>query len=507
MRIILTTILFTVTFAASWAQSADDNPMGYGRDKDGEMGGLLKQQSQSLWNMDIDPNKYRFNIPIPETPRQSKPTPQYGPVITNDGAPGYNTGGSYAQNEKRRNQKKGEFISSTVARSAANMQLWRDHLNQIAEERRARIEAENRADRERGRAEYYQRMGSFHAYNAARDRWMATEGIRRLNSVHAKDMASIPTAKREDKLNVMSGSDMANLLKDDKPKQVKFTVEVVDHFENNNTGNSAPDQSGDNSSNENDQKLWDITASSSKAFINMPSKPKATAGYEKTLLFKKSELNLEGLFLTTLPGMGCIALIGDSLVLLDNSELAVLEWGKHLDISEVVVCGERTFAKQREKIIEIKRDDTEEVATFETENFSIYPETGKSFIVCAYSNDKNTVTRIDTEGMKRDEVICTSMPIDRICANGKVLFVLIGNKIVDLEPSPALFFKGNDKINDLCMCRDGLLIATDKAVVLLKTKDDITSFSKNGAKRLWSDGEDIYLLDNKGDLYRYSKKQ
>ena len=57
------------------------------------------------------------------------------------------------------------------------------------------------------------------------------------------------------------------------------------------------------------------------------------------------------------------------------------------------------------------------------------------------------------------------------------------------------------------MCREGLLVATDKDITLLRAKDDIALFSKEGAQRLWCDGEDIYMLDKKGNFYRYSKKQ
>lgn len=470
-------------------------------------------QDWSGWS--INPHKYQWNIPIPDY--SSTAQRQGGLVFSNDPQPTTESKNYYKREKEARDRITQNQINN-LNKGNANFQENVARMQHNAEIRKQRIEAENAADRERGRREYYMRTAGFHAHNAALDQWMATEGVRQLESVHAMNMASVPKAKREDKLNLKDGNELADMLKD---KEQGITIKVVvverDIERKNKSGVALYQQKNGRAAvidlydgggyDETNSDLWQYSVSDADAYITLPPKVKTTKDYEKTLLFKKTQLDLEGLYLTTLPGMGCVALMGDSFALLDNDKLAILEWGKGLDVTEVATCGARTFAKQQDKIIEIKRDGTAELAAFKTENFSIYPETDTTLIVCAYALDMTIVIRFNVERMKYDEILRITQPIEKICANGKVVFALNGNRIVDIDPSPVLFFQAKEKINDIAMCHEGLLVATDKDVTLLRAKDDIAFFSKEGAQRLWCDGEDIYLLDKKGNFYRYSKKQ
>lgn len=460
-----------------------------------------------------------FNIPIPEYSPQPQPVGPSKPTIFHD-----NPSASAPKSTgylKRQAQRSRDNVANQVANVLKGNEYTRNNIERMqreAEERRARREEENRRDRELGRREYFQRMGGFHAYNAARDQWMATEGLRYLQEdVHAMDMASIPEAKQDDRLNLMSGSDMADLLK---KKDEGVTVEIVfvdrDKERKNKTGISIGQaaQGGgfkvidlyeDGGYDESSKDLWDYSMSSSDAYITLPTKLRTTPEYKKSLILSKKQLDVEAFFLTSLPGMGCVALFGDSLALLDSENLDVLGWGKGLDVTEVVACGTRTFAKQHEKIIEITLDRTIDVATFDSENFSIYPETDTTLIVNAFALDMAIVMRFNIDRMTYDEILRIPTAIEKICANGKVVLALNGNKIIDIDPSPVLFYQSNGRVNDIAMGPNGLLVATDSQVTLLKTKNDISIFSKEGAKRLWSDGVDIYVLDKKGNLYRYSK--
>lgn len=517
IKLIVLSWLFLVTFPIM----AQDLNLGGGLTKEQEeerdalnrSSSLMRDQARSIWSMDIDPNKYKWNIPIPNYDRPATTSvPQQTIRIDNSAPSGYGSGGSYQVKERERKRKKSEFISSTVARSRANMEMWQENLNRIAEEKRRKREAENAQDRERGRREYYMRTARFHAYNAARDKWMATEGVKQLENIHASELANAPIENRENKLNLMSGNDMADLLKDNKGLTVEIVVVKRDKKRENKNNvdignaNKAIDLFDGGGYDETSKDLWEYSMTSKEPYITLPEKIKTDKEYEKTLLFKKSQLNLEGMFITTLPGMGCAALLGDSLILLDNNELPLIEWGKNLDVTEVVPCGPRTFAKQGNKIIEIRPEKVIDLATFDTEDFSIFNETDSTIIVCAYVMDMTIVTRFNVERKKYDEVLRITQPLEKICANGNAVFALNGNNIIDIDPSPTLFYRGKESINDLCMCLDGLLVATDKDVTLLKSKDDIIKFSKDGAQRLWCDGEDIYLLDIKGNFYRYSKK-
>lgn len=503
MKIVLI-ITFILLSMSCYAQTADDNPMGFGRDKEQEMdkdlGELMKGQSKSFWGMDIDPNKYRFNIPIPKTPRQSKDS--------------RNSSGSSSSNIFKRSNELKSRQGDNARRSAERMAAWRKELARRAEEKRRKIEAENKADRERGRQEYYNRMGDFHARNATRDQWLATEGIEHLKDIHIMDLTTLPEARKEDRINIMSDSAMANLLK---PQEEEISIEVVvvkrDSVRNNKSGekldngNEAIDFFGDGGYNISAIDEWD-DALKDDAFVLTNSATKSIESeYEKKLLFSKKELDISTLEITTLPGLGCVVLLGDSVVLLDSPALDIVEWNSCASVEDIVVCGSRTFAKQGTKIIELTDNGITTLCEMITGDFRITGESEKSMILYMEDFDLSIVNRLNINSKTYDELLRIPQPIDKVVANSNVILALQGNKIVDILMKPKLFYSsGNMVINDLCMCTDGLLVATDNDVILLQTLDYIFTFSQTGAKRIWCDGEDIYLQDITDNLYRYSKK-
>lgn len=515
----LITSLLVFVILSSFAQSPDENPLGYGRNKeqdiDNDLGGLIKQQSKSLWSMDIEPGKYRFNIPIPEQPRQS--APRSGGIIveqTTSSSSKRHSGGSndFFSRSKELKSRQGD----AVRRSADNMNAWREELARRAEENRRRTDAQNAMDRERGLRDYYNRMSGFHAQNAARDHWMATEGMRHLKEdVHAMDMAVIPEAKKENRMNIMSGKDMANLLKPKEEDDVTFDIIVVERDRtrknkiNVSLNKDKPISLYDEGSyNQADELLWEQSINSNSPLVAIPPKIKREKSYEKLLLFNKSQLNLEGLYLTSLPDLGCVVLLGDSVLLLDSPDLTMLEWGVGAyGITEVVACGSRTFAKKDKEIIEITNTGINKICSFETTDFSIYPETNKTLIVCSKVNDLTIVMRINIESTRYDELLRIPQDILKVSANKNVVLAISGKRIIDITNDASLFYLSTDRINDMCMCQDGLLVATDKSISLLKAKDNVTTFSKTGAYCLWCDGTDIYVLDLEENLIRYSKKQ
>lgn len=511
-------IMFIILSLPFYAQTADENPMGWGRDKEQEMdkdlGELMKQQSKSLWSMDIDPYKYRFNIPILEEPRQATYHSSDGFSFEQSNASGNGSQNSgsfdFFKKQKYLKSKQGD----NALKSAEKMAEWKKQLAERAEANRHRIEAENQADRERGRQEYYNRMGKFHAHNAARDQWMATEGIEHLKDVHVMDWTDIPVSKKEDHLDIMSDSAMANLLK---PQEEEISIEVVvvkrDSLRDNksgeklNNGSEAMDFFGKGGYNISAIDEWDDALNNDALVMTNSMTKSIESEYVKELLFSKKEFDISTLNITTLPGMGCVILLGDSVVLLDSPALDIVEWNSHESVEEIVVCGSRTFGKQGKKIIELIDNGTTTLCEMVTGDFKITGESEKSMILFMEDFDLTIINRLNINSKTYDELLRITQPIDKVVANSNVILALQGNKIVDILTKPKLFYSsGNILINDLCMCRDGLLVATDKDVILLHMVDHIFTFSQTGAKRIWCDGEDIYLQDITDNLYRYSKK-
>lgn len=104
--------------------------------------------------------------------------------------------------------------SGVNSRIAEQRSQWIEDCRRRAEERKRRIEAENRRDRERGFMEYTAMTSGSRIANAASDHWKATEGIRNLkDNYHAVDMAQPPQQGVTPKIEGMSGNNMAGIIK------------------------------------------------------------------------------------------------------------------------------------------------------------------------------------------------------------------------------------------------------------------------------------------------------
>ena len=429
------------------------------------------------------------------------------------------SGYTQSQIKAYKRAKRVQEHNAWVERRNAEIEAANEAARRRAEERKRRIEEENRRDRERGLMEYYARTAGFHQANAERDHWMATEGVRHLREdYHATDLADIPQGQFTPKIEGMSGKELANLLNtndDNNTIEGDITVTFVENNESRdnkrgvaiNKDNSFIDLFDDGGRNQTEVFRWNEALHSDKPLITPSSNWKAVQGYTKTLLIEKGQLNLNKFNITSLPNMGCVTLIGDSILLLDNDSLPFLQWNVESNISEVVVCGARTFGKQDYKIVEIEDDGLKVICEFESDEFNIYPETDNTLLICAKIFDMNIVTRINVKEMKYDELLRTTSSIRKVVSNRTAVFALLTDRIIEISNYPTLFYYSPNCINDICMCPDGLLLATDDTIVLLKSANDTFSFDKSGASRLWCDGADIYVIDTEGNLIRFSKNQ
>ncbi|MBO7067554.1 MAG: hypothetical protein J6W52_02580 [Bacteroidaceae bacterium] len=359
--------------------------------------------------------------------------------------------------------------------------------------------------------QYNASMSNYRIQNTQR----LIDRIEKLEQVNAVDFANVPQGTAGAKPNTLSNKQMANLLKPKKEEKGSITVLFIEpNTERENHQNVSLMQNkklnlyDDGGYDQKELDLWKDAFFSEKPIVQ----PCSTATlnevqqYEATILIENNFLNLDSFNITTLPDMGCIALIGDSILLLDNDSLTFLKWSVPSDVSQVIACGDRTIGKRYNQIVEIKKDGLGIICELDNEEFNIYAESDSTFILCASVVDLYVVTRVNINTGTYDELLRTPTIIRKVVSNGKIILTLLKKRIIDITESPKLFYLSETRINDLCMCNEGLLLATDENVLLLKSPTEILTFTKEGAKKIWCDGTDIYLINKKGDLIRYSKK-
>lgn len=391
-----------------------------------------------------------------------------------------------------------------------------------AQIQQAQLEAKRRE--EKRRLERIKNMTAQAAqYNANMSAWRmqnnnsVVDNLEELKQVSAMDYASIPQGTAGPKINSMSNQNMAALLKndiDDKSDVEVVFIEPNEERENKHKTSIAPNERyidlyDDGGYNNNDLELWEKALTSEKPTVHTDNANAQiyTQQYEATVLSKKEWIDLDSFNISTLPYIGCVALIGDSILLLDNDSLPFLQWSVTSNVSQVIACGEKTIGKRDNQIVEVKKDGVELICELENENFNIYPETDSTFIVNANFTSLFIVIRINIITMIYDELLRTPTTIRKVVSNGKVTLSLLKKHIIDISELPKLFYLSETYINDICMCREGLLVATDNKVFLLVSPQEIYTLTDEGASKLWCDGADIYMINKQGDLIRYSKTQ
>lgn len=462
---------------------------------------MPERQRNGQWKAVSVPNQ-KINITIPQKKSIQKQSPA----------------------KARKNpQKEGRFDYSVSPEGLKFKQSVRKQKEEAAKkareaeiERKRKEKLKNLQDMQKGLERYYARTAKFHQEKAARDQWMATEGVRRLQEdYHAIDMASVPQKQVVSPTVVTSGKDLAKLLDGEDEGLEEFgEIEIVfkerDSERENKQGvgidnSKYVDLYDEGGYNKDQLDMWNGALWSEEPVVKQVNERRCTE-YESIRLLEKDVIDLKVFNITTLPDLGCVILYGDSVVLLDNDSLPVLRWGIEENISQVIACGSRTIGKQSQKIVEITEKGVFTICYFDNEEYNIYPETDSTFLVCLHMLDLFIVTRVHANTLHYDELLRTPSVIRKVVSNGTVTIVLTDDRMIDISHQPTLFYSGETTINDLCMTNEGILFATNEKVILLKSPEVSYVFADEGASNLWCDGSDIYLINTQGELIRYSKK-
>ncbi len=341
----------------------------------------------------------------------------------------------------------------------------------------------------------------------------AAEAITKVTNFRATSLANIPEGKAELKVETESGKDLANLLKKSSLEKASSTYVQEGfrerkrnvHFNQEEEGNINIWDDGD--LNIAEVMQWKKTLSESQ-MASFPDKlqevPDSLKPFTASLI-NHLDADISQLPIITLPQYGCVVLARDSLMLLDSDGQTLVPLECKQEIEQIIVCGNKTFGKYRNSILEIKGQETSIFCNLDLEHFTLYEETDSTFIINASKELLNVVVRINIDTREFTELIRIPYPILKVASNKTVVLALTPNGIVDVSNGiPQLFYQSSEGINDICMCDLGLLVATNSHLLLISSKDKAIIFSKERILKLWYDGEDIYFLTQEGDLKRFS---
>lgn len=461
--------------------------------KDKEIGfinGHIGQSWDMLYNTDWGKGR-NWDIKVPV---------QTGGLIIESGSNGeaYTTTHSPV---RRSGKKKGIMPSEVNARLNENWEKTR------AAQEAARIQKRIEADKREMQAKMQHAIltAPYYAKAATRDHWHATEGAHILSGVKSKEFHKLPEKqessgadlaagikpkdKTPSKIEVVSLSVLMKDKKLDDSGQVKVTENLYFDEQQMQEWAAAVDEEG----------LFDISS------LVMNTQEERV---EPILLVSHEELELDSICPFVLPQYGLVALSGDSLILLKDDELRSVAWIEGCESSYVVVCGDKLIGKKGKGLNIIKDACSEKLLEFDTNQYSIFPGDSTSiYAVCWYENI-SSVIKVDVCKKEYNEIARLPLAVLNIAANENMTLALVENDVflIEKEGKPLKFFKADDYINDIVMTEKGLLVATDANIILARNAHEQSLFLKEGAKRLWSDGKDIYFQNMNNNLYLIESK-
>ena len=512
MRYHLTILLLLLGSSNLFAQLGNETSNEEEKDRIARGDNAMNAQRESAWS--LSSSNFDWKAPVQNNGRwDAVSLPKRSVRIS---VPSTSTrqrsGNTQSQIKAQKRNQRIEAHNAWVEKRNAEIEAANEAARIREEERRRRIEEENRQDRERGLMEYYARMEGFHQANAARDHWMATEGIRHLKEDYrATDMADIPQGQFTQKMEGMSGKELANLLNTDEKTQSRIEVVSLSVL----MKDKKLDDSGQVKVTENlyfdEQQMqeWAVAVDEEGLFdISSLVMNTQDERIEPILLVSHEELELDSICPFVLPQYGLVALSGDSLILLKDDELRSIAWKEGCESSYVVVCGDKLIGKNGKRLNIIKDARSEKLLEFDTNQYSIFLGDSTSiYAVCWYENI-SSVIKVDVCKKEYNEIARLPLAVLNIAANEYMTLALVENDVflIEKEGKPLKFFKADDYINDIVMTEKGLVVATDANIILAKNAHEQSIFLKEGAKRLWSDGKDIYFQNMNNDLYLIESK-
>ena len=508
MRLCFKIIIFAIVVSLSLLLYAQEDDKDRINEDMNSVGAAYQAAQRSAWSLSGNPN----NLTKPVNNGNGRTTVNVNERVRVGGL-------SFSAEQSKSPAKRGKTISeknqeshrrstNEAVKGMKRLAQWKAVARQKEAEEKRRRQEENRRDIQTGYDMHKATTASFYQNKAAEDAWLHTEGVRVLEEINAADRADVPVDEQKPSIEAKSGGQLANLLQQGNSQHIQVVV-LDSKNEERKTGVALSAQDGRFSIFD-EGRTYDIDEWSIEAAIGefQPSSmPKKNCGEVKeAVLYDGGEYVLDSFEFSTLPYSGMVSFYGDSAYFFDGVCSDVDAMWVPNGVSQIVVCGNRIFGKANNTIVEILGKRTRTVCTFETMQFDILSDTDSSLLVHSQVWELSVVLRVDVRNYIVDELLRTYYNVRKVVSNGNCVLALVDDNIMQIDGEMSVVYSVGETVNDICICMDGLLVAYDRNVVLVKNRSSSCVFNTEGAVRLWCDMNDVYALNMGNKLVKYYQK-
>lgn len=247
----------------------------------------------------------------------------------------------------------------------------------------------------------------------------------------------------------------------------------------------------------------------------------ASAIYRVSLL-KHEELPVDAEEIIYLPGMGLGIVCGsDSLLLIDNPELASMHWVEPNNARSIVSCNNAIYAAEGDSIYRVATDSIPKqfIGRLDNEQFTLANATDSTFYAITADEDFSCVYEINPTTGYCHPLISIEAPLMKIAKMGDNLLMWVDDTIMIAKDGDGTVvpFYSAPNITDMELSPIGIFVATDKDVIWFTGVGEGTELLPIGVSNLWWDNEDLmYYRTLDGDIlnivgleefYREAKKE
>ncbi|MDE5750871.1 MAG: hypothetical protein K2H87_08930, partial [Duncaniella sp.] len=197
-----------------------------------------------------------------------------------------------------------------------------------------------------------------------------------------------------------------------------------------------------------------------------------------------------------LPGLGLGILCGsDSVMLIDNPELAAVHWAEPNHARSIVGCADAFYAAEGDSIYRIATESMPRkfVGRLDNEQFTLSHASDSTFYAVTADENFSCVYEINPTTGYCDPLISIEAPLLKIANLGENLLLWVDNVIMIAKDGDRTIvpFYTAPNITDMVLSPIGVFVATDTSVIWFTGVGEGVDILSEGVTNLWWDDDDL----------------
>ena len=228
--------------------------------------------------------------------------------------------------------------------------------------------------------------------------------------------------------------------------------------------------------------------------------------YNTTLLVNADDMPVHHGQLIALPYQGLFIADGNTFYSLDKKECPEVEKFRLLEnitIEQVIVNDNEFIVKSQQFLMLLGEKDTEILAEFDTEDFTIFSGRDSIVNIVSYENADSCIWyRFDRRTGETECILQESEPIRKIVSGNQIDFCIIGNNVYYVKDDVCGELIVSEKpIKDIVLLAKGLMFCTDDMLSII-SDNCVTPLLEGDFHGLHYDGKVVYVILKNGNIWR-----